>query len=109
MPGFNSQSYTSEREELFVIKWRVRYYLHSSWGRRRNMEKFDPMGTTSKRKVRKYVQDQEALFGLKWKHIVDKKRTEIHCRIHPHGLHAWDETTEDGNAPTEEEDFFLSD
>ena len=72
MPGFNSQSYTSERKELFVIKWRVRYYLHSSWGRRRNMEKFDPMGTTSKSRFRRYIQGQDALFGVNWKRIVDK-------------------------------------
>ena len=39
---------------------------------------------------------------------MEKQRTEIHRQIHPHGLHAWDETTEDGHAPTEEEDLFPS-
>ena len=73
------------------------------------MKTFDPTGTTSKIKVRRYVQDQEALFGLKWKHIVDKQRTEIHLHINPHRLHEWDDTTEDGQSPTEEEDFFPSD
>ena len=64
------------------------------------MEKFDPTGTTSKIKFRRYVQAQEALFGIKWKRIVDKKRTQIHRQIHPHGLHAWYETTEDIHTPT---------
>ena len=73
------------------------------------MEKFDPTGTTSKIKFRRYVQAQEALFGIKWKRIVDKKRTQIHRQIHPHGLHAWYETTEDGHTPTDEEEFFPSD
>ena len=83
---------------MFLIKWMVRSYLHSSWERRRDMEKFDPTGTTSKSKVRRFIQAQEALFGLKWKSIVDKHRTEIHRHIHPHGLHAWDKTTEDVHA-----------
>ena len=108
MPDFNAQSSTSESEEVFLIKWRVRSYLHSSWERCRDMDKFDPTGTTSKIKFRRYVQAQEDLFGLKWKRIVDKQRTEIHCQIHPHGFHAWDAMTEDGHAPTEEEDFFPS-
>ena len=73
------------------------------------MEKFYPTGTTSKSKVSRYVQAQEDLFGLKWKCTVDKQRTEIRHQIHPHGLHAWFETTADGHAPTEEEDFFPSD
>ena len=109
MPDFNAQSSTSEREEVFLIKWSVRSYLHYSLERRTDMDKFDPAGTTSKIKVKRYVQDQEALFGLKWKSIVDKQRTEIHRKIHTHGLHAWDETIEDGHDPTKEEDFFLSD
>ena len=65
------------------------------------MEKFDLTGTTSKIKVRMYVQAQEAMCGIKRKHIVDKQRTGIHHHIHPHGLHVWDETTEDGHDPTE--------
>ena len=88
MPDFNAQSSTSKHEEVLLIKWRVRSYLHSSWERRCDMEKFDPTGTTSKSKVRRYVQAQEALFGLKWNHIVDKHRTEIHRQIYPHGFHA---------------------
>ena len=75
MPDFNAQSSTSERKEVFLIKCRGRSYLHSSWERRRHMEKFDPTCTTSKSKVRRYVQAQEALFGVKWKRIVDKQRT----------------------------------
>ena len=42
------------------------------------MEKFDQTGTTSKSKVRRYAQAQEAMFGIKWKLIVDKQHTEIH-------------------------------
>ena len=103
MPDFNAQSSTSEREEVFLIKWRGSSYLHFPWESRNDMDKFDPTVTTSKTKVRRYVQDQEALFGLKWKRITEKQCTEIHRQIHPHGLHAWDETTEYVHAPTEEE------
>ena len=100
MPDFNDQGYNSDPEEVFLIKWRVSYYLQSSWKRRSVMEKFDLLGNTPKRKTRRYVQAQEALFGIKWKRIVDKQRTEIHCQIHPNGLYAWDETAEDGHTPT---------
>ena len=73
MLDFNAQRSTSERKEVFVIKWRVRSYLQSSWERRHDMEKFDSTDTTSKRNVRRYVQAQEALFGIKRKRIVDKQ------------------------------------
>ena len=58
VPDFNAQISTSEREEVFLIKWRVRFYLYSSWERHRDMDKFDLTGTTSKSKVRRYVQAQ---------------------------------------------------
>ena len=107
MPDFNVQSSTSDHEEFFLIKWRGHSYLHYSWECRSDMEKFDLTGTILKIKVRRYVQAQESLFGINWKRIAEKKRTEIHRHIHPYGLHAWDDTTTDGQAPTEEEDFFL--
>ena len=75
MPDFNAERSTWERKEIFLIKWRVGSYLYSSWELHRDMEKFDPTGTTSKIKLRRYVQAQEALFGIKWKRIVDKQRT----------------------------------
>ena len=75
IPDFNAQRSTSDHKEVLLIKWRVSYYLHSSWERRCDMEKFYLAGTTSKSKVRRYVQDQEYLFGIKWKSIVDKQRT----------------------------------
>ena len=83
-------------------------YLHSSWESRRGMDKFIPTGTTYKSKVRRYAQSQQAMFGLKWKRIVDKQRTEIHWKINLHGSHVWDDTTEYVHATTEEEDFFPS-
>ena len=60
------------------MKWRVSSYLHSSWKRRSDMDKFDQIDTTSKSKTRRYVQAQEAMCGIKRKHIVDKQHTEIH-------------------------------
>ena len=78
VPDFNAQSSTSEREEVLLIKWMVGSYLHSSWEIRCDMDEFDPTGTTSKTKVRRYAQAQQAMFGLKWRRIVDKQRTEIH-------------------------------
>ena len=70
------------------------------------MEKIYPIGTMPKIKVRRYVQAQNALFEIKWKRIVDKQRKEIHRQIHPHGLHAWEETTEYGHSPTDRRDYF---
>ena len=65
LTDFNNRSYPSESEEVFLIKWMVCYYLHSSWERQSDMDRFDPMGITSKSKVWRYVQAQEAPFGLK--------------------------------------------
>ena len=73
------------------------------------MEKFDPTGTTSKKKVRRYVQAQQDLCWLKWKRILDKQHIESHRQIYTYEFHTCVETNEDGHAPTEEEDFFTSD
>ena len=64
MPDFNAQSSTSECKKVPLIKLRVCSYLKFSSGRLRDVEKFDPTRTTSKSKVRGYVQAQEALLGL---------------------------------------------
>eukprot|EP00804_Cyclotella_cryptica_P019560 CCRYP_014309-RA/>CCRYP_014309-RA protein AED:0.14 eAED:0.14 QI:0/0.76/0.66/1/0.64/0.44/18/4750/927 len=40
-PKFKAVASTTEREEVLLIKWRGRSYLHCSWERKRDLEKFD--------------------------------------------------------------------
>ena len=60
MPDFNAQRSTPEREEVFLIKWTVCSYLHSSGERRRDINKFDSTGTTSKIKFQEVCPGSES-------------------------------------------------
>lgn len=97
----------TEREEVVLVKWRGRSYLHCSWERISDLEAMDPTKTTAKTKIRKYIQNQEVSSGWNWKAILEKERRAFH--EHGHGSHAREIEREDKYAPTEEEEFFPTD
>ena len=58
---------SDSREEVLLVKWRGRSYLHCSWERMQDLEKFDQSNNTARNKVRRYFQAQEIAFGMDWK------------------------------------------
>ena len=97
----------TEREEVVLVKWRGRSYLHCSWERISDLEAMDPTKTTAKTKIRKYMQNQEVSSGWNWKAVLEKERRAFH--EHGHGSHAREIEREDKYAPTEEEECFPTD
>lgn len=97
----------TEREEVVLVKWRGRSYLHCSWERISDLEAMDPTKTTAKTKIRKYMQSLEVSSGWNWKANLEKERRVFH--EHGHGSHAREIEREDKYAPTEEEEFFPTD
>ena len=97
----------TEREEVVLVKWRGRSYLHCSWERISDLEAMDPTKTTAKTKIRKYMQNLEVSSGWNWKANLEKERRVFH--EHGHGSHAREIEREDKYAPTEEEEFFPTD
>lgn len=58
---------SDSREEVLLVKWRGRSYLHCSWERMQDLEKFDQSNNTARNKIRRYFQAQEIAFGMDWK------------------------------------------
>jgi Chromo (CHRromatin Organisation MOdifier) domain len=68
----------TEREEVLLVKWRGRSYFHCSWERASDIERLDPsMNNTAKNKVRKFYQQQEAVYGLQWKQYLEEERNIV--------------------------------
>ena len=88
-----------EREEVLLVKWRGRSYMHCSWERRKDLEKFDVSNNTAKNKIRRFFQSQEVAMGKDWKKVIEAERT---------ASTAIDKDDGDQEELTEEEEFFPS-
>ena len=60
----------SKSEEVLLVKWRGRSYMHTSWERKKDLEKFDQSNNTARGKIRRYVLSQEVAYGKDWKLIL---------------------------------------
>lgn len=58
---------SDQREEVLLVKWRGRSYMHCSWERENDLEKFDQSNNTARNKIRRFLQAQEIAFGIDWK------------------------------------------
>jgi hypothetical protein len=93
----------NDREEVYLVKWRGRSHLHSSWERGSDIIKFDQSNNTARHKIRRFVQSQELAFGLEWKRVLEEERATA-ATIHAHGeLQASPTTAE---TDTVEEEYY---
>ena len=92
-----------DREEVILIKWRGRSYLHCSWERSIDLEKFDPTINTAKGKIKRFYQNQESLMGLNWKKELENSGVSTIVG-HSNSLHG-----SGGQSEQPEEDIFPSD
>jgi len=82
--GASSDS-TASREEVLLVKWRGRSYMHCSWERASDIQRLDPStSNTARSKLRKFYQTQEAIYGPKWKQVLEEERITA-AAIHSHG------------------------
>jgi Chromo (CHRromatin Organisation MOdifier) domain len=66
----------SEREEVLLIKWRGRSYIHCSWERASDIQRMDPSPNfTARSKIKKYYQAQEMILGLRWRIVLEEDRS----------------------------------
>ena len=73
-----------DREEVYLIKWRGKSYLHASWERGSDIIRTDPTNNTARHKMRKFVQAQELALGLHWKQVLEEER-KISAAANSHG------------------------
>mmetsp|Transcript_6483 Transcript_6483/g.12211 ORF Transcript_6483/g.12211 Transcript_6483/m.12211 type:complete len:1937 (+) Transcript_6483:1878-7688(+) len=58
----------NDMEEVLLIKWRGRSYIHCSWERPGDLEYFDP---SSKGKINRYYQIQQKALGVGWRTVLE--------------------------------------
>ena len=101
-PKFRLASLSQETEEVYFVKWRGRSYIHCSWERKKDLEKFD---IQAKVKLKRFHQLQEQVIGKQWKNHYLKLQSQASDRstsmANNNGLAASNTTTE--------EDYFSSD
>lgn len=61
---------SQKTEEVLLVKWRGRSYMHTSWERKKDLEKFDHSNNTARGKIRRYIQAQEVAYGKDWKQVL---------------------------------------
>ncbi len=111
---FIKQNDSHEKEEVLLIKWRGRSYIHCSWERASDLERLDPTNNTAKGKVKRYYQSQYTAFGMNWKKVLEDNR-KAEATAHGHGLQALEggpkQQSPDADEDDEntDEDFFSPD
>ena len=87
-PKFKVVKSTQEREEVFLIKWRGRSYMHCSWERQRDLEKYDQSAQqgAARGKISRFMQNQAISMGHDWKKVLEDNR-KSQSTPHTHHVH----------------------
>ena len=95
-----------DREEVYLIKWRGKSYLHASWERGSDIIRMDHTNNTARSKIRKFVQAQELAYGPNWKRALEEERKmSAAANLHGHtGSDGTDAVAKSHAGPEEEFD-----
>ena len=64
-------SVREQHEEVLLVKWRGRSYMHCSWERSNDIQRLDSSNnSTARNKIRRYYQSQEGALGPNWKKLL---------------------------------------
>jgi len=84
-----------EREEVLLVKWRGRSYLHCSWERASDVARLDTSNnSTARNKIRRFYQQQETSIGPDWKRVLEEDRVTA-AKIHSGGEALLEEDNEE--------------
>jgi hypothetical protein len=109
---YKVQTVPDSREEVVLVKWRGRSYLHCSWERASDVQKLDTStSSTARHKIRRFYQSQEQMYGIHWRIVLEEERATA-ASIHSHGAVAGNSlrvpavttTTSEGAATTADGD-----
>lgn len=64
---------SDDMEEVLLIKWRGKSYLHCSWERSSDLELFDTTNNTAKGKIKRFYQSQHMALGKDWKKVLESR------------------------------------
>jgi hypothetical protein len=83
-PMYTLKVSVDQKEDVLLVKWRGRSFLHCSWERPSDIQKMDNSNQTARHKIRRYYQSQEVALGLDWKRLIEEERATA-AAIHSHG------------------------
>jgi len=78
-----SDQHHPELEDVLLVKWRGRSFMHCSWERPMDIQKQD-LTNTARNKIRRYYQAQEVALGKDWRKFLEEERATA-AVIHSHG------------------------
>jgi len=87
-PRFKLVRSRTEREEVYLIKWRGRSYLHCSFETEKDLEFFDqsPQQGGARAKMSRFLQAQVISHGPNWKTVLEEERRASSTpHTHHHG------------------------
>ena len=87
-PRFKLVESRTEREEVYLIKWRGRSYLHCSFETEKDLEFFDqsPQQGGARAKMSRFLQAQVLSHGPDWKTVLEEERRASSTpHTHHHG------------------------
>lgn len=100
-PKFKAVVSDTEREEVFLIKWRGRSHMHCSWERKHDLERFDhstQLGS-ARGKISRYIQTQVMTLGADWKKVLeDGRRAASTPATHHHSHNSQNDGGDNGDA-----------
>jgi hypothetical protein len=83
-PMYTLKVSLDQKEDVLLVKWRGRSFLHCSWERPSDIQKMDSANQTARHKIRRYYLSQEVTLGPDWKRLVEEERATA-AAIHSHG------------------------
>lgn len=97
------------REEVLLVKWRGRSHMHCSWERAADIQRLDPNNTAAN-KIKRFYQNQEAIYGPNWKGVLEEERTTA-ANIHAQGAAAGADVhvnrlADDNDLAEQDDDYF---
>ena len=83
-PSFKAVKSSTKREDVYLIKWRGRSYLHCSWETKRDLERFDhsTQAGAARGKISRYAQNQSLTLGQNWKKVLEDERKASMPGVH---------------------------
>ena len=111
-PRFKLVKSAKEREEVFLVKWRGRSYMHCSWERQCDLERFDQSTQqgAARGKISRFLQNQVMTLGHDWKKVVeDGRNAQSAPAPHTHHSHSHNpgHNKDDSDNPSNKKDLEL--
>lgn len=105
-PKFKAVKSPKDREEVYLVKWRGRSYMHCSWERECDLVKYDQsvQQGAARGKISRFLQNQVMTLGHSWKKELEDGRKSQAPAPHHHSHNSGGAGASNGNQAKVESD-----